>query len=139
MAPSTTHTWPLGNLGVITLHSFTGDTLRLYYEPLPGASPLTTGMDLTPLFAALPDLRRHRCDNGRHRSFYTEAQDTEVAHLLEHVLIELLANAGQERARIQGATNLDEAPARYRVRVSGWNNAVQAEECIEKAAQLLER
>jgi len=124
---------------VVTLHSYADGTLRLYYEPRPAAPQVTTGADLAPLFAALPGLRRHRCDNGRHQSFYDEARHTEVAHLLEHVLIELLAtDGGVARSQIQGATNLDEAPRRYRIRISGWDNAAQAENSVEKALLLLE-
>ena len=124
---------------VVTLHSFDGDALRLYYKPLPGAPVTTETLDVRPLFTELPELRRHRCDNGRHRSFFDEARDTELAHLLEHVLIELLAQRGRAREDIRGATNLDEAPARYRVRVSGWHDAAEAGECIEKALSLLEQ
>jgi len=123
---------------VVTLHSFSGDTLRLYYEPQPTAPARTDGLDIAPLFEVLPGLRRHRCDNGQHRSFFDEARHTETAHLFEHVLIELLAASGQPRSQIQGATNLDEAPRRYRVKVSGWESVAQAEDCIEKALHLLE-
>ena len=126
------------SFAVVTLHSFTGDTLRLYYEPRSGAPVTTEGCDLVALFEALPGLRRHRCDNGCHRSFFDEAQATEVAHLLEHVLIELLALDGCPRDHICGATNLDEAPGRYRIKISGWDRADQAEECIENALVLLE-
>ncbi|MCL2881873.1 MAG: hypothetical protein FWF45_03140 [Coriobacteriia bacterium] len=126
-------------LAVVTLHSYSGNTLRLYYEPQPMAPTMTDelNVDVTSLFEALPGLRRHRCDNGRHRSFFDEARHTEVAHLLEHVLIELLATSGCPRCQIQGATNLDEAPRRYRIKVSGWVNVAQAEDCIEKALLLL--
>jgi len=124
---------------VVTLHSFEASVLRLYYEPYPDAPTQTDGLDIAPLFEALPGLRRHRCDNGRHQSFFDEARHTELAHFLEHLLIELLATTGQPRAQIRGATNLDEAPRRYRIKVSGWTCAAQAEDCIEKALLLLER
>ncbi|MCL2332577.1 MAG: hypothetical protein FWC54_03710 [Actinomycetia bacterium] len=137
-SPDEPVTWT-ARFAVVRLHSFTDGTLRLYYEPRPGAPTTTEGLDVRPLFEVLPGLRRHRCDNGRHRSFFDEARRTELAHLLEHVLIELLATRGQARARIRGATNLDEAPARYRVKVSGWTSSAQAGECIEKALLLLER
>lgn len=130
--------WTTG-FATVTLHSFTGDTLRLYYEPAPGAPHMTGGRDLSALIAALPDLRRHRCDNGRHRDFLSEARDTEMAHLLEHAIIEVLASDGQTpRSQIRGATNLDEAPARYRIKISGFRCATEAGECIEKALRLLE-
>lgn len=46
---------------------------------------------------ALPGLVRHRCDNDASRSFVHEARDTETAHLLEHVTIELMALSGSPR------------------------------------------
>jgi len=123
---------------VVTLHSFAAGTLRLYYTPQPGAPVMTTTLDVSPLFERLDGLRRHRCDNGAHRSFPMEARNTEVAHLLEHLLVELLAQSGAARAQIQGATNLDEAPARYRIKVSGWTCATQAEEAVAEALRLLD-
>jgi hypothetical protein len=111
----------------------------LYYEPGPGAPTTTTGFVLDPLFAELPGLRKHRCDNGRHRSFYEEARNTELAHLFEHLLIELAATSGSARENLCGATNLDEAPARYRIRVSGFSSATQARDCRENALCLLTR
>jgi hypothetical protein len=42
----------------------------------------------------LPGLRGHRCDNGAGLTFAREMADTEVAHLLEHIAVELLALSG---------------------------------------------
>ena len=42
----------------------------------------------------LPGLRGHRCDNGAGLTFAQELADTEVAHLFEHVAVELMALAG---------------------------------------------
>lgn len=44
--------------------------------------------------ALLPGLRGHRCDNGAGLTFAEELVDTEVAHLLEHVAVELMALSG---------------------------------------------
>lgn len=44
--------------------------------------------------ASLPGLRGHRCDNGEGLTFVEELADTEIAHLLEHVAVELMALAG---------------------------------------------
>jgi hypothetical protein len=44
--------------------------------------------------AALPGLRGHRCDNGEGLTFADELADTEIAHLIEHAALELMAMAG---------------------------------------------
>ena len=41
------------------------------------------------LFELFPHLARHQCHNGQNRSFAEEALETEVPHLLEHLIIEL--------------------------------------------------
>jgi hypothetical protein len=41
------------------------------------------------LFDILPAIRNHRCDNEEALSFEAEAQDTEIPHLFEHLVIEL--------------------------------------------------
>lgn len=45
----------------------------------------------------LPGLRRHRCENGTSRGMARELADTETAHLLEHVTLELMALSGSPR------------------------------------------
>ena len=42
----------------------------------------------------MPGLRGHRCDNGEGLTFVEELADTEIAHLLEHVTVELMALSG---------------------------------------------
>lgn len=54
----------------------------------------------------LPGLRRHECDNGSGRSFVDELADTEVPHLFEHVVMELMAKAGSPRS-LRGETQWD--------------------------------
>jgi hypothetical protein len=44
--------------------------------------------------AALPGLRGHRCDNGAGLTFADELADTEIAHLIEHAALELMAMSG---------------------------------------------
>lgn len=46
----------------------------------------------------LPGLVRHTCENDAGRSFTMELADTESAHLLEHVAVELMALAGSPRS-----------------------------------------
>lgn len=54
----------------------------------------------------LPGLRRHVCDNSEGITFAEEISDTEVPHLFEHVVIELMARAGSPRG-LKGETRWD--------------------------------
>ena len=62
----------------------------------PGESMRTCSVPDLPVraIALMPGLRGHRCDNGAGLTFAQELADTEVAHLLEHVAVELMALAG---------------------------------------------
>lgn len=54
----------------------------------------------------LPGLARHRCHNGDGLTFADELADTEVPHLFEHVVLELMAEAGSPRS-LRGETEWD--------------------------------
>jgi hypothetical protein len=56
--------------------------------------------------ALLPGLRRHVCDNPDGRSLAEELPDTELAHVFEHVAVELAALAGSPRT-LRGETAWD--------------------------------
>lgn len=45
----------------------------------------------------LPGLARHTCENGTAHGITAELANTETAHLLEHVTVELMALAGSPR------------------------------------------
>jgi hypothetical protein len=45
----------------------------------------------------LPGLVRHTCENGTAHGIVAELADTETAHLLEHVAVELMALSGSPR------------------------------------------
>lgn len=45
------------------------------------------------LFDIIPSIREHRCDNDESLTFEVEAQDTEIPHLFEHLVIELQVRA----------------------------------------------
>lgn len=49
------------------------------------------------LWALLPGLERHSCDNDTGASFRQELADTEIAHCVEHVAAELMALSGSPR------------------------------------------
>ncbi|MCX8007345.1 MAG: hypothetical protein N3B11_04420 [Coriobacteriia bacterium] len=54
----------------------------------------------------LPTLEMHLCDNPSGRSFAEELADTEVPHLFEHVVMEIMALAGSPRT-LRGQTRWD--------------------------------
>jgi hypothetical protein len=56
--------------------------------------------------ALLPGLVRHRCECGSAHGIEAELADTEMAHLLEHVALELAALAGSPRD-LRGDTSWD--------------------------------
>ena len=58
------------------------------------------------LVRALPGLKGHRCDNGAGLSFRDEASDTEIAHLIEHSALEIMAMAGSSDT-LKGVTAWD--------------------------------
>jgi hypothetical protein len=54
----------------------------------------------------LPGLGTHRCENGADLTFADELADTELPHLFEHVVLELMARAGSPRT-LRGETAWD--------------------------------
>lgn len=54
----------------------------------------------------LPGLARHRCENGSEAPFVEEIEDTELPHLFEHIVLELMAQAGSPRS-LRGETTWD--------------------------------
>jgi hypothetical protein len=68
---------------------------------------------------ALPGLRGHRCDNGAGLTFADELADTELAHLVEHAALELMAMAGASPV-LRGNTSWDfaaDGDGVFRVRI----------------------
>jgi hypothetical protein len=54
----------------------------------------------------LPTLEMHWCDNPSGRPFAEEIADTEVPHLFEHVIMEIMALSGSPRT-LKGKTRWD--------------------------------
>lgn len=54
----------------------------------------------------LPTLEKHLCENPAGRSFAEELADTEIPHLFEHVVMEIMALAGSPRT-LRGQTRWD--------------------------------
>ena len=106
--------------------------------------PATThDLDLSLLFERYPKLRIHRCDSGHHRSFFDEARQTETAHLLEHIAVELLALSGVPRDRAQGETGIPrttclEGQSTYRLRFYGTDSLEQMDKLLRQAVDIFE-
>ncbi|MCL2536797.1 MAG: hypothetical protein FWE51_00740 [Coriobacteriia bacterium] len=105
----------------------------------PGTPVMTTGLDVGPLFEAYPGLRIHRCDSGRHRSFRTEARQTQTVHLLEHLAVEILVASGVERSTVRGQTGIpkDDPRGTYRLRIYGGSSLEEMDALLHKAAKEL--
>ena len=56
------------------------------------------------ILSKMPELRFHKCDNGLGNSFADELLDTEVAHVFEHVLIEIISQMDGSVDNIRGLT-----------------------------------
>jgi hypothetical protein len=76
--------------------------------------------------AWLPTLAGHACDNHQCRSMPKELADTEVAHLTEHVALDLIRRAGV-RGPLRGDTSWDfeeDGAGVFRVRLDAPDDAV---------------
>jgi hypothetical protein len=76
--------------------------------------------------AWLPSLASHECDNPQCRSLPTELADTEVAHLTEHVALDLIRRAGL-RGPLRGDTAWDfeqDGAGVFRIRLDAADDAV---------------
>lgn len=74
------------------------DPVRMRTRDLPGLADRA--------LAALPGLAGHECENSGARPIGDEVADTELAHLLEHVAVELLRLGSPHRAN-RGETAWD--------------------------------
>jgi len=103
-----------------------GEPLRT--SEIPGLAAAAIG--------ALPGLRGHRCDNGSGLTFADELADTEIAHLVEHTTLELMAMAGCPTS-LRGETSWDFATdgrGVFRVRIEFEDEAVAREAVGEALA-----
>lgn len=58
----------------------------------------------------LPTIFKHKCFNYKKRSFYTEAKQTEIGHLFEHIILEYLLTLSatlKKKPVFRGKTNWD--------------------------------
>lgn len=89
------------------------------------------------LLEQYPRLRVHACDNGASKSFAYELETTEVAHALEHLIIELLAlETNRSRFDIKGQTAWNfarDGQGVYRLRIKGFSSEEQARRISQQA------
>ena len=97
----------------------------------------------TPSLAAFverqhPDIARHACVNGLGRTFGSVMETTSIAHLLEHIAIDLqVREAEAPDARFVGTTEwIDEAAGKARIELS-FNDDLAALRAFNKALQFL--
>ena len=92
----------------------------------------------TAALAALPGLRGHRCDNAAGLTFADELADTELAHLVEHAALELMAMAGASPL-LRGETSWDfavDGRGVFRVRIACEDETL-ARAALESACALV--
>jgi hypothetical protein len=124
--------------GTLLSYDASAQCVRFALRLAPEVPLRTNALDLGALFERYPDLRRHCCACGRSRSFYTEAQDTELVHLLEHIAVELLAQADVSREVARGATGIPRDGSReYRLEFVGAPSADTARGLLLQAAEIL--
>lgn len=73
----------------------------------------------------LPGLAQHRCSTDAVRPFTQEMRDTEVPHLFEHVVLEVMARAGSPRT-VAGHTVWRRGDDAFRVSIFDDDDAVCA-------------
>ena len=92
------------------------------------------------LFRMLPRLGRHSCHNDDGKSFRQECKDTEIAHLFEHLILELQLQAQQNpNDYLSGVTEWNwqvDPRGRYRVSVD-YENELLAVACIRMAERII--
>jgi hypothetical protein len=87
----------------------------------------------------LPGLARHSCENDLGARFVDELRDTETAHLLEHVAVELMALSGSPRS-LKARTSWDfseDGPGVFRIRME-YDNDLVAISALSEAAAIVE-
>jgi hypothetical protein len=78
-------------LDILSIEFPSGGQMKLTVQ-MPEAGCFTTqGLPHLPkrLFRLFPQLNRHKCENDYGYTFRRECRDTELPHLLEHLIIEL--------------------------------------------------
>ena len=86
----------------------------------------------------LPGLRGHRCHNDLGLGFVEELEDTELAHAVEHVALEIMAMAGSPET-LRGSTSWDfatDGPRTFRVALQ-WDHDLVALGALNCASALV--
>lgn len=114
--------------------------MKLTVQMPESGSFTTRGMPHLPkrLFRLFPQLTRHKCENDYGYTFRRECRDTELPHLLEHLIIELQSQA-EPHGVLRGQTvwnwKLDPR-GRFHVYVD-YTNSVLAIAAVRLAARII--
>ena len=76
---------------ILSIEFPSGSQMKLTVQMPEAGSFTTQGLPHLPkrLFRLFPQLSRHKCENDYGYTFRRECRDTELPHLLEHLIIEL--------------------------------------------------
>ncbi|MDY0087483.1 MAG: hypothetical protein RBS78_02890 [Coriobacteriia bacterium] len=127
---------------LIVEHVVVGATAVTAFVRLAPTTPLRSSAiaGLTDaLMDLLPGMRAHRCECGSARGVVAELADTELAHVLEHVALELMALSGSPRA-LGGWTEWDfarDGRGVYRVSL-GYDHDLVALAALHEGVALLD-
>ena len=88
------------------------------------------------VLAVLPNLSRHVSVNEHGESFDDDIVGTQPAHLLEHVAIELMAQAHQSGAGLMGHTSYADERGLMLVKLT-YKDDVVALRCVKEAVELI--
>lgn len=106
----------------------------------PTVPPRSSGVPglVEAVLALLPGIRAHRCACGSSHGILAELADTEIAHLLEHLVLELMALSGSPRS-LDGHTAWDfarDGRGVYRISL-GYDHDLVALAALREGASLL--
>lgn len=86
--------------------------------------------------ALLPNLARHVCVNEHGETFGDDIVGTQPAHLLEHVVIELMAQSHQSGEGLMGHTSYADERGLMLVKLT-YRDDLVALKCVKEAVELV--
>ena len=57
------------------------------------------------LLKILPDIKHHKCDNPKNLTFVEELEDTSIAHVFEHIVLEIISQKSKTEKKLKGLTS----------------------------------
>lgn len=127
-------------MDILSIEFQSNGRMRLSVQ-MPESGQFTTdGLPHLPerLFYLFPHLNKHKCHNDHGYSFKRECEDTELPHLLEHLIIELQSQA-QPHLTLRGETvwNWRENPRGFFHVFVEYENELLALACVRLADRVI--